>query len=326
MKNIVRILGTTLSVFVAGFIILAVFNFGTTAYTVLYGVLQFVGLALVWNLMFGKLNYVNFGTAGFFGTGGYITAYLLTKQITAFSLAKLFPAMIAGGLGAAGLGLVIALATMRLRGIYFAIATLAVAVVMMRVVQNTPALGAGHGLYFVPPSAPAIFSTLTELLVLVMFAVVLVAVAIIWYIDSSWIGDVFTAIGNDETAARAVGINTYRVKFSTATLHAFLFGLVGSSLVLFQTYIDPPSTFSINYSINAVAMPLLGGTGVWFGPIVGAVILATVREMMTLFWGSQYSQIIPGIVLIVVISAAPHGLTPYLQAAKRRITSIGSSE
>lgn len=307
-SQLVKILASIVISFIALLSLTYFATFESTVYLIGYMAFQFIALGTIWNLLFGKMNYINFGVVAFYGIGAYITSYLVLNFMGSFSLGTFLLFLIIGGLAAAALGMIIGIATMKMRGIYFAIATLALAMVTMGIVQNLDALGGATGLYIVRPEAPLFFSSFIEFLFAVMGGIALLTLAISWFIDSSWIGDMLMAIGNDEDAAAAIGIPTFKIKFLVCVLTSFLFGLVGAPLGYYQTFLEPVSVFSIYVNINAVAIPLLGGTTIWFGPLVGALILTPLKEIVKVTIGSAFSNIIPGIIIVVVITLFPKGI------------------
>src|SRR5579875_1793586 len=238
-----------------------------------YVVLQYVVLATAWNILGGYTGYVNFGTAAFLGIGAYGTVAL--HNLAPLSLPVL---MLAGG-GVSGLvGLLTGYLTLRLRGAYFSIATLALAVVVQTCVVNWDWVGGSRGAYMIRPAhAPLIGGDYMQYLFLLMLALAVVAVATARAIEGSRVGYGFAAIRDDETAAEASGVPTLRLKLIATALSGGFMGMAGAPLPYYVTYLDPASGFSLSYAVNSIAMPLIGGTQTWLGPVIGAVLLSVLQ-------------------------------------------------
>ena len=164
-------------------------------------VLQFVVLATAWNILGGYAGYVNFGTAAFVGVGAY-TAVLLFKSLQVPLLLQILAAAAAGGL----LGFATGLLTLRLRGIFFAIATVAVIVIMETVVMNWRYVGGASGVQLLRPTVLVPFASYTRMLFVVMTMLAVLAVSIARYIQVSWIGRGLRAVRDSEEAAECCGV------------------------------------------------------------------------------------------------------------------------
>lgn len=283
------------------------------AYLAVYSVLQFVALATAWNILGGYGGYVNFGTAGFFAVGAY-TTIALEK---AFGLPLLLIIPIAGivtgliGLGAGYL-------TLRLRGVFFSIATLALAVVLQTFVTNWNYVGGARGAYMVRPDVLPIFGSYAEFLFILMLGLAIICVAIARTIEKSWLGKGLAALRDDEVAAEASGVPALRLKLFAAVTSGALMGMIGAPFPYFITFIDPPSAFSLTIAVNTIAMPLIGGTATWIGPVIGAVLLGTVQQIATVTISSAANLLIVGLLLIFFITMAPKGIVGLVGALIRR--------
>src|SRR6185437_6699496 len=198
-----------------------------------YIVLQYVVLATAWNILGGYTGYVNFGTAAFFALGAYSTV----------ALYKLFPLpvpalILVGGVVSGVVGLGMGYLTLRLRGAFFSIATLALAVVVQTLITNWEYVGGSRGAYIIRPAKmPVLGNNYIEYLFLVMLALAVVAVAIARTIERSRLGYGFAAIRDDEMAAEAAGVPTLRLKLVATTLSGALMGMAGAPLPYYVTYL-----------------------------------------------------------------------------------------
>src|SRR6202035_5737487 len=168
--------------------------------------------------------------------------------------------------------------TLRLRGAFFSIATLALAVVVQTLITNWDYVGGSRGAYIIRPAKVPILDNYIEYLFLVMLVLAVVAVAISRTIERSRLGYGFAAIRNDELAAETAGVPTLRLKLVATTLSGALMGMAGAPLPYYVTYLDPASSFNLAYAVNSVAMPVIGGMTSWVGPIIGAVLLGTIQQ------------------------------------------------
>ncbi len=278
-----------------------------------YVVLQYVVLATAWNVLGGYTGYVNFGTAAFFATGAY-TALVL---ILAFK-APLPVQILAAGLAAGLLGLGIGYLTLRLRGVFFAIATLALSVVLQTAVMNWEYVGAGKGLSIIRPRPPALFASHAEYLFVVMVLLAAGSVALAWWIETSWLGRGLAAIRDNEEAAECMGVPTLRLKLLATTASGFLMGVAGSPFPYYVTLVEPVSVFSLDYAVNSLAMPMIGGTTTWIGPVVGAILLGTAQQVTTVTISSELNLLIVGIVLVAFVMLAPQGIVGLAERLFRR--------
>lgn len=310
-------------VFVIILSLTALLDFGSTNYIIGYSIVELVGLAVAWNLLFGKLGYVNFGAVAFYGLGAYTTAFLILNFMDTFSLGLFIVFVIVGGLTSAIFGMVLSGLTMRLRGIYFAIAALALIFVVHTVVLSSEALGSATGLYSTRPDAPFLFGSFIEFLFVLISGLTIVVVGVSWYIDSSWIGNILTAVGDDEVAASAIGIPTLKIKSLVCGLHAFFLGLMGTPLLYHLTYLNPKGVFSIYTNVNMIASVLLGGAAAWFGPVIGGLVLGSSLQVSGLYLGATLSRLVPGVILLIVIMFASGGIVGSLRSLKERLTTEG---
>lgn len=268
-----------------------------------YVVLQYVVLATAWNIMGGYMGYVNFGSAGFFAIGAY-TSVVLYKLVQAPLLVMIPVAGIVCGLIGLGTGYL----TLRLRGVFFAIATLALAVVLETLMTNWEYVGGASGAYVLRPREIAPFGDYVEYLFFMMLVLAVFAVAVARWIENSKIGRGFAAIRDDELAAECSGVPTLRLKLISTTVSGFLMGVAGAPFALYVSFIEPVSAFNLIYAVNAIAMPMIGGATTWIGPVIGALLLGSAQQVATVTISSELNLLIVGVLLVFFVIAAPDGI------------------
>ncbi|PYN21551.1 MAG: branched-chain amino acid ABC transporter permease [Candidatus Rokuibacteriota bacterium] len=286
-----------------GGILLANLRVNPYVYFAGYVVLQYVVIATAWNILGGYAGYVNFGTPAFFALGAY-TAIFLIEAFTA----PLPVLILAGGLVSALLGLGIGYLTLRLRGVFFSIATFALAVVLQTLIINWEYVGGAKGFTLIRPSAPY-FGSWGVLLFTVMVGLAVVAVLAARMIERSWIGRGLSALRDNEEAAECMGVPTLRLKLFATTVSGFFLGVAGAPFPYYVTYVEPSSAFNLDYAVNALAMPMIGGTTTWIGPVIGAVLLGTAQQVATVTISSELNLLIVGVVLVLFVVLAPEGIT-----------------
>ncbi len=269
-----------------------------------YVVLQYIVLATAWNILGGYTGYVNFGIPAFIAVGAYSTVVL--HKTTSLPLIVM---MVIGGALSGLLGVGTGYLTLRLRGTFFSIATLAMAVVMQTLVTNWAFVGGSRGAYIIRPAKVLYLGiNYIEYLFLMMLGLCIVAVAVARAIEKSRLGYGFATIRDDELAAEASGVPTLRLKLIACGLSGGFMGMAGAPLPYYVTYLDPASAFSLSYAVNTIAMPLIGGTSSWLGPILGALLLGTLQQVATVTISSALSLLIVGVLLVVFVVAAPKGI------------------
>ena len=269
-----------------------------------YTVLQAVVLATAWNILGGFTGYVNFGSAAFFALGAYASIVLHTAARAPLGLAILAGTAVAGLVGL-GMGYL----TLRLRGVFFAIATLAFSQVLLTFVLNWEYVGGARGAYIVmPPSAPLGFRSNIRYLCAVMALMAAGSVAIARFVETSTLGRGLAAIRDDEVAAECSGVPTLRLKLVSTVLSGALMGMAGSTFPYFMSYVEPSGVFSLGYAVNSIAMPLIGGMHSWAGPVIGALLLGTVEQVVQVTVSPEWNLFIVGGLLVLFVTAAPDGI------------------
>jgi branched-chain amino acid transport system permease protein len=268
-----------------------------------YVVLTFVVLATAWNILGGYAGYVNFGTPAFFGIGAY-AATVLFKSLGAPLAVQIAAGALMGGLLGFGVGML----TLRLRGILFAIATVAVVFIMETLMINWRYVGGATGLQLLRPEVMAPFESYTRMLFAVMAAMAVGAVALARYVQVSWIGRGLRALRDSEEAAECAGVPTLKLKLFACTLSGALMGAAGAPMPMYLSFIEPASSFNLTWSVNALAASMIGGTIHWLGPVIGAVILGTLQQVVTVTISSEVNVLVVGVLLVLFVVAAPEGV------------------
>jgi branched-chain amino acid transport system permease protein len=297
---VTRWLSLALAVVVAG---LALYPIEATGYGIRFMLQLFMWIALAqsWNLISGLTGYVSFGHVAFFGMGAYSTAILIAKLGWPWLVASL-----AGGVMAMVLALVIGWPCLRLKGPYFAIAMLGLNEVLRVAASYYEGLtGGGSGL-----SLPTLYASVQ--IYYVMGVLALAVTALTYVIITSRFGLRLMTIREDEVAAEAMGIDTFRYKLYAFLLSAVGPGIAGGLAARDQGYIEPISVFPLITTITMIVMALFGGKGTIWGPVLGAVILFTFQEMV---WARfiYLHQLLFGAVIVAVVLLMPRGILGVLQ-------------
>jgi branched-chain amino acid transport system permease protein len=273
-----------------------------------YVVLQFIVLATAWNILGGYCGYVNFGSAAFFALGAYTSV-----AIHKFSPMPIPVLIIAGGIISGIVGLGMGYLTLRLRGAFFAIATLAMAVVLQTLVINWDFVGGSRGAYVIRPNyVPIIESYIQwpyiQYLFVLMLLLAVIAVTTARLIERSRLGFGFATIRDDELAAEASGVPTLRLKLIATTISGALMGMAGAPFPYYIGYIEPAAAFGLSYAVNSIAMPMIGGTTSWIGPLIGAILLGSLQQIATVTISSAVNLLIVGVLLVTFVIIAPKGI------------------
>lgn len=258
------------------------------------------------NLMIGYTGYVNFGSIVFFGLGGYIGIYLLT--VAHWSL---LAATIAAGCTVSLIALIFGLGILRLRGAYFALATIGVNEAVMSFVSNFGPWGGATGLYlplniYQPLGGPT--RALWTIYFLVVAVMGLSLVLSLW-IKTSKFGLSLFAIREDEDAAAVLGIVTPIAKSIIYSISGFLPAVVGVLFFFKSGVIQPDQAFDLTLSTEAIVMMMIGGQGTVTGAALGAFLYEEFRGyLLTSTTFSSFQLVIAGVLLLVVVQFAPAGL------------------
>lgn len=269
--------------------------------------MMYIALSTSWALFSGPTHYISLATGAFYGVGGYLVGTGMSDYQLSFWL------MLAiGPIVAALLALLIGIATLRLSGVYFVIFTLGLAEMIRNLVswvQNN-FLGS-RGLY--------VFTDFRDQHIYWMLLSVAALVYLFgWIINRSRLGFALRIIGNDETVARHVGINTAWAKVILFTSTGFFAALVGAILAPRWSYIEPNIVFSPQLSFLVVIMALLGGSGRLWGPLVGVIPFTILWELTSIQFPNQ-STLVLGIAFLLIVYVLPKGIVGRLEQLRAKI-------
>jgi branched-chain amino acid transport system permease protein len=280
-----------------------------------YTILQFIVLATAWNILGGYCGYVNFGSAAFFALGAYASVFMHKAYPLPVPLL-----IVLGGLVSGIVGLGMGYLTLRLRGSFFAIATLALAVVLQTLIVNWDYVGGSRGAYIIRPENITILGlqiNYIEYLFALMLFLALIALITARAIERSQLGLGFATIRDDELAAEACGVPTLRTKLIATALSGAFMGMAGAPFPYYIGYLQPASAFGLEYAVNSIAMPMIGGTTSWIGPLVGAILLGSAQQYATVTISSAVNLLIVGLMLVAFVIIAPNGLVGLVQERLR---------
>jgi branched-chain amino acid transport system permease protein len=276
-----------------------------------------IGKTGCWNIISGYTGYIDFGAVGYYGIGSYVTAILMSKGHVPFLFSILISGMVSGLIA-----LPIGLPTLRLRGAYFGIATLAFAEAMKQIILEFDKT-VGVNFFEGPHGITLPIGPKNEFFYYIGFVVMIAVIGITYWIKRSKFGYALRAIHEAEHAAELSGVDTLRAKIKAYMISAFFLGLIGGVETYWLTYITPHMVFDVLITIQMVVMSLLGGIGTVFGPVVGASFLTIIYELLHRDFPYTYA-IIVGFIVVVVVLLMPKGIVGTLQtelvAHKGRLT------
>lgn len=258
--------------------------------------LIFLVLAYSWNLIGGYTGYTHFGQVAFFGIGAYVGSLLIFHWNVPWYLAALAAAL-AGAITALPLGS----AMLRLKGPFFAIGMFGLARVLEAFALGFDGITqGGTGIYLKP---------LNDLkpLYYVVAAVAAVMMLLTWRLDNSRLGLKLLAIREDENAAESLGIPTTRLKIGAFVASAVAPAAMGCLYAVYLGFIDPPTAFASNIELTTIAMVLLGGMGTVLGPLLGAIVLSVVNEVLWANYPQVYLASV-GVIVLLAVLFTPRGL------------------
>lgn len=262
----------------------------------MYGV-----LALSWNVVGGSAGYPSFATAAFFGFGAYTAGVLIGK-----GMALLLSVAIAGAMSFV-LASLLGAALLRLRGHYFAIASLSLIEVFRELVNNaTDLTGGGMGLNIPVSSTSGVMADATFFFY-VMWALLLATAVMVLIVAASKLGFGLAAIRQNETAANMIGLNTTLYKSVAFGLSACFVGAAGGVYAAWVHYIDPSDVFDILYSVKPIVMALIGGLGAPLGVLIGALVYLGLEEVVWRNYIQIHSGVL-GVLIVILLLFLPHGL------------------
>ncbi len=273
--------------------------------------LMLVILASSINIIMGYTGYVSFGHIVFFGLGGYLSFYLTKEFQVHFMLAALI-----GGLGASLVAFLMGIPVLRLRGAYFALATIGINEAFRAFFANFDLFGGAVGMFFnfAVYDAYGGAKNAGQLAYYAMVIVALVTIATSFIIKKSKFGLGLMAIREDQDASMVLGIDPARLKVITYTISAFFPGIAGAVFFFKNGLIEPGPAFELHRSIEALVMVMLGGFGTVTGPIIGAVVYERLRGFLitdpTL---SNAHLVIAGVMLLLIVLFVTAGVIGWLR-------------
>jgi branched-chain amino acid transport system permease protein len=266
---------------------------------------MYIVITVSWTIFSGPTGYISLAPSAFFGVGIYTMA-ILGKEL------PLLLVVVIGALVSFILALLVGALTLRLRGIYFAIFTFGLVVLIKELLLFWEVtITRTRGRFVVLESNNIIYYVMLAILVILMFTA--------YFIRRSKFGLALQSIGQSEEAAAHVGVNVTWVKIITFAISALFMGAAGAIMATRWTYIDPYVAFNPLFSFLPVLMAIFGGMGQLYGPVIGAAIFAYLEEkLLTRF--PYYYMLVFGIILVVVILYLPEGLVGVVQKLRRRIS------
>lgn len=274
-------------------------------------VVMYIALAQGWNILGGYAGYVNFGMAMFFGVGAYTTA-IVANSWHVNALATIPLAAVVAGITA----VVIGAPALRLRGGYFAIATFVLTIAVQALALILGITKGSQGLEV--PTLGMSIDQATRLFFVLFLALGVLATGLCWLLEHTRWHSALVAIREDEDAAEVLGVPTTRLKVIALVIGAVIAGVAGSLYATQIFYIEPNGTFDFNISLAVVVAAVIGGGGTWLGPVLGAVITQLLAQELFVHVAGVYSQLSYGVLLAVVVLAAPRGLISLWQHRLRR--------
>ena len=267
---------------------------------VLTGILMYAALAQATNIVMGFSGLVPFGNVVFFGLGAYFTGFFMVSVHVPFLVA-----LVIGALISSALAMMIGHPILKLRGHYFAIATMGISEAVKQIATNVEITGGGMGYNL--PLVPFSVTVAYYFFYFLMFLVVVSVTFTTYWVSRNRIGYALRTVMYNEEGGRSIGINTSYYKVVAWAISAFFTALVGGIYAYWYGYIDPPTAFDIVISVRFIIMLLLGGAGTIFGPILGAFLIELLSETI---W-SQFLYLhlgILGAVIVLVVIFMPKGV------------------
>lgn len=286
-------------------------------------VLLFAFIGVAWNLLGGYAKQLSLGHAAYFGLGAYTSTIMLIKLGISPWIG-----IVAGGIVAMLFSLPIGWLCFRLRGPYFAIATIATAQTLMLLflkfrdfawgAEGTTIPNQGNSPLMMQFDAKAAYYYIALVLLVL-------AVATTYWIERAWVGYYLIALGEDQDAAEAVGVNVPRIKRDIYMISAFFTGLAGTFYVQYIYFIDPNTVFNFNISVEPALVSIVGGIGTLWGPILGTILLEPTSALVQSWLGGAHGGVqltLYALILVVVIMWQPKGLLGAITGAYDRIARI----
>jgi uncharacterized membrane protein (DUF2068 family) len=174
-------------------------------------------------------------------------------------------------------------------------------------IVNWHFVGGSRGAYVIRPASVAFLDSYIQYLFLIMLTVAVIALIAARAIERSSLGYGFAAIRDDELAAEALGVPTLKLKLIATALSGAFMGMAGAPFPYYIGYVQPATAFGLEYAVNSIAMPMIGGTGSWIGPLVGAILLGSLQQIATVTISSAVNLLLVGLLLVAFVMVAPNG-------------------
>ena len=308
---------TILIIITIGLLIVPFAGFSGYLIRLLAMIFLWIGKAGCWNIISGYTGYIDFGAVGYYGIGSYVTAILMSKGHVPFLISILISGVVSGLIA-----LPIGLPTLRLRGAYFGIATLAFAEAMKQIILEFDKT-VGVNFFEGPHGITLPIGPKNEFFYYVGFVVMMGVIGITYWIRRSKFGYALRAIHEAEHAAELSGVDTLRAKIKAYMISAFFLGIIGGIETYWLTYITPHMVFDVLITIQMVVMALLGGIGTMLGPVVGASFLTIIYELLHRDFPYTYA-IIVGFIVVAVVLVMPQGIVGTVTTKVKTHKSIKS--
>lgn len=261
-------------------------------------------LAQGWNIIGGYTGYASFGNSAFYGLGSYGVGIAMVQWDLSFGVGLLFGVSLS-----IVFAILLGIPVLRLKGHYFAIATLALAQVMAAIVSNVKLAGQNIGLVLPPLNNDMLFYESS-------LALLVAATLTIWWLSRSKFGFGLIAIRENEEGAKVMGVNTTLYKVMAFALSGVFSALAGGIHAYWVTFIDPESAFDISLNVKMIIMAVFGGPGTVLGPIVGALSLSAISEVLS----SEVTSIAGlffGVVVVAAVVLMPRGLADIIRQFRK---------
>jgi branched-chain amino acid transport system permease protein len=286
-------------VLIALFVLPNVANQYTTMLVML--ICMYIGLGQMWNLLAGYAGLVSLGQQLYIGIGGYALAVLSN-----YYNIPIFIGLVVGGLVSVVMSIALSFLLLRMKGMYFAVATWITAEAFIVIFAGWTYMGSGNGLFI-----KAVRGMPTSTIYYYSLIVAIITVFVVVFLLRSKLGLGLIAIRDNDSAAETSGVTIFRTKLYCMMISSFLTSIIGGLFYMSQVWVQPYAAFAINWTIAGMFIVVIGGIGTVAGPILGAIIYVILNQYLSQFGG--ISMIILGIIAIVVILFAPKGIIGTLQ-------------
>ena len=301
------------TIIIISFVISIILPFITGNYSVRFmtDILLFAIMASAWNIIGGYTGYASFGNVVFFGLGAYITAIFMSEELLHLNF---FISMLASGILCGIFGFLMGIPILRLKGHYFAIATLGVAEAMKALVQNLDITQGNSGMYL--PIINLSVDASYRFFYFVALGVLIILLVVTYIILKTKLGYGFIAIREDEDAANSMGINTTLFKSISFSISGFFTALAGSIYAYQQGFIKPEPVFDVLVTVKMIVMAVFGGIGSLFGPLIGATIIQVISEILSNYFLVAHALFF-GTIIILMILFSPKGVYDIFSGRKK---------